>query len=221
MIIKPELISFKLCPYVQRAAILLNEKAVAYDITYIDLKNKPDWFLAISPLGKVPALRVGDVVLFESMVICEYLDEVNPPSLHPAPPLLRAENRAWIEFSSELFVDLYRLCLARDATECEPRRAALRSKLERLEVQLGVGPFFNGAHFALIDAAIAPVFMRIDLLEQLHPFALMNNLPRVQGWSAALLGREAIQNSVVPEFAELFRRYLADNGSYAVQGQGG
>jgi len=221
MIIKPELISFKLCPYVQRAAILLNEKAVAYDITYIDLKNKPDWFLAISPLGKVPALRVGDVVLFESMVICEYLDEVNPPSLHPAPPLRKAENRAWIEFSSELFVDLYRLCLAKDVTECEPRRAALRGKLERLEAQLDEGPFFNGSSFALIDAAIAPAFVRIDLLEQQQPLGLLNNLPKVQGWSAALLGREAVRESVVPEFAELFRSYLADNGSFAAQRPGG
>jgi len=220
MIIKPELISFKLCPYVQRAAILLNEKAVAYDITYIDLKNKPDWFLQISPLGKVPALRVGDVVLFESMVICEYLDEVNPPSLHPAPPLRKAENRCWIEFSSELFGDLHRLCLARDVAECEQRRDVLRGKLERLEAQLDEGPYFNGPHLALIDVAIAPAFMRIELVEQLRPLRLLAQLPKLQRLSAALLERIAVRDSVVPEFAELFRAYLADNGSFVAGGQG-
>jgi len=219
MKLKPELISFKLCPFVQRAAILLNEKAVAYDLTYIDLKNKPDWFLKISPLGKVPALRVGDVVLFESMVICEYLDEVNPPSLHPGPPLRKAENRAWIEFSSELFGDLHRLCLAKDAAECDQRRAVLRDKLERLEAQLGEGPYFNGPHLALIDVAIAPAFMRIDLVEQLRALGLLAQLPKLQRWSDAMLGRDAVSNSVVPEFAELFRNYLADNGSFVASGQ--
>jgi len=214
MMLKPELISFKLCPYVQRAAILLNEKAVDYDITYIDLKHKPDWFLQISPLGKVPVLKVGEAVLFESMVICEYLDEVNPPSLHPAAPLRKAENRGWIEFSSELFVDLYRLCLAQEATECDQRRATLRSKLERIEAQLGPGPFFNGPDLALIDVAIAPLFLRIDLVQELQPLGLLAQLPKLQAWSAALLQRDAVRQSVVPEFRGLFRDFLGGNGSF-------
>jgi glutathione S-transferase len=217
MMLKPELISFKICPYVQRAAILLNEKAVTYDITYIDLKHKPDWFLQISPLGKVPVLKVGDAVLFESMVICEYLDEVNPPSLHPAASLRKAENRGWIEYSSELFVDLYRLCLAPDAAECDQRRATLRGKLERLEAQLATGPFFNGPDLALIDVAIAPAFYRLDLLQELQPLGLLAQLPKLQAWSAALLDRGAVRDSVVPEFRELFRDFLVSNGSFVAK----
>ncbi len=63
---KLKLISHKLCPYVQRAVISLKEKGVPFERIDIDLDNKPDWFLKISPLGKVPVLQVGDKVVFES-----------------------------------------------------------------------------------------------------------------------------------------------------------
>jgi glutathione S-transferase len=93
-----KLISHKLCPYVQRAVIALKEKGVPFERIDIDLDNKPDWFLKISPLGKVPVLQVGDKAVFESAVILEYLEETLPNPLHPKNPLTRAEHRAWIEF---------------------------------------------------------------------------------------------------------------------------
>src|SRR3989339_1381952 len=113
---KPRLISFELCPYVQRSVILLLEKQVDFDITYIDLAHKPDWFLALSPLGKVPVLEVEGRAIFESAVIAEYLDEVYPPSIHPKDPLDKAVNRAWIEFVSSLFVANYGQMMAPDQT---------------------------------------------------------------------------------------------------------
>ena len=201
----------------QRAVVLLNEKGVEYDVTYIDLKNKPEWFLRISPLGKVPVLKVGEAVLFESAVICEYLDEVHPPPLHPVDPLKKAVNRAWVEFSSELFGALYRLYLAGEETEFEQRRAEARDKLRRLEEQFGDGPFFNGERFSLLDAAIAPAFMRIALMEESRPMGLLDNLPKVQRWSEALLARDSMRRSVVPEFPDLFREYLVASGSFLVR----
>ena len=74
---KLTLISHHLCPYVQRAAIALNEKGVEFERKNIDLNNKPDWFLKLSPLGKVPILVVDDeTVLFESSVIAQYVNEI-------------------------------------------------------------------------------------------------------------------------------------------------
>src|SRR6201995_1115806 len=70
---KLTLISHKLCPYVQRAVIALNEKGVPFERVDIDLANKPDWFLKLSPLGKTPVLVVGEHAIFESAVILEYL----------------------------------------------------------------------------------------------------------------------------------------------------
>src|ERR671926_1821812 len=93
-----KLISHKLCPYVQRAVISLTEKGVPFERIDVDLSNKPDWFKAVSPLGKTPVLLVGETAIFESAVILEYLEETARPALHPADPLARAEHRAFIEF---------------------------------------------------------------------------------------------------------------------------
>ncbi len=91
----PVLVSHPLCPYVQRAAIVLAEKGVPYERRDIDLAAKPDWFLAVSPLGKTPVLLAGGAALFESAVICEYLDETHALRLHPSDALLRAQQRSW------------------------------------------------------------------------------------------------------------------------------
>jgi len=121
----PILISHTMCPYVQRAAIALTEKAVAFERVYVDLSNKPDWFKAISPLGKVPLLRVrrggdevegGDeVVLFESVAILEYLEDTQPHPLHPADPVVRARHRAWMEVGSSMLNDIGGFYSAPDA----------------------------------------------------------------------------------------------------------
>ncbi|MDX1655109.1 MAG: glutathione S-transferase N-terminal domain-containing protein, partial [Candidatus Competibacteraceae bacterium] len=68
-----QLVSFDLCPFVQRSVIALKEKGAQFEIAYIDLKDPPEWFKKLSPLGKVPLLRVGEEVLFESAAINEYL----------------------------------------------------------------------------------------------------------------------------------------------------
>jgi glutathione S-transferase len=213
---KPELISFKLCPFVQRSVIMLQEKGVDYDITYIDLKAPPDWFKAISPLGKVPVLRVGDAVVFESAVIMEYLDEVNPPSLHPADPLRKAHNRAWIEFASSLFFCQFNMVMAQEQQACESSEQELRDKLALVNEQL-IGPYFNGEHFSLIDAAYAPLFMRLAYLEQWSPMGVLEEMPKMQQWSESLLARDSVKNSVVQNLDELYRGHIASSGGYGAK----
>ena len=134
------LISHRLCPYVQRAAIALAEKGVPFERVDIDLDAKPDWFLKLSPLGKVPVLKVGDRVIFESAVILEYLEDTQPKPLHPADPLARAEHRAWIEFGSSILADLWGFYTAPDAETFAAKTAALEAKFARLETRLGDGP---------------------------------------------------------------------------------
>ena len=209
-----ELISFKLCPFVQRAVIIMIEKGVDFDITYIDLKNKPDWFLKLSPLGKVPVLKVGDEVLFESAVIAEYLDETRPPALHPSDPLQRARNRAWVEFSSDLLMTQFRMVMGKDRQTFDELRATLGDKLAMLEENLGDGPFFNGAGFALVDAAYAPGFMRLAFNESLLPLDIYAGLPKVAAYAAELLARPSVQQSVVPDCAELYAEYVRSSGSW-------
>ena len=109
-----KLISHVLCPYVQRAVIALTEKGVPFERIDIDLAHKPDWFLALSPLGKTPVLVTDEGPIFESAVICEYLDETVGASLHPAAPYARARHRAWIEFASATLNAIWSYYTARD-----------------------------------------------------------------------------------------------------------
>src|SRR5215469_6594149 len=94
------LVSFKICPWVQRTAIVLREKKVDFEFRYIEKSdNRPDWFLAISPHKKVPVLRIDErISLFESNAIAEYLDETILPRLHPEDTVDRAVNRAWTDY---------------------------------------------------------------------------------------------------------------------------
>ncbi|MGM0595377.1 MAG: glutathione S-transferase family protein [Pseudomonadota bacterium] len=213
---KPELISFKLCPFVQRSVIVLEEKGVDYDITYINLKEPPEWFKTISPLGKVPVLKVGQDVLFESAVIMEYLDEVNPPSLHPADPLRKARNRAWIEFASTLFFCQFNMVMAQDKVACDNAEQELRDKLSQVEQQVE-GPLFNGERFSLADAAYAPLFMRLAFLEQWQTVGFLEGLPKLSRWSEALLARKSVQSSVVEDLDSLYRGHIAASGGYGAK----
>src|SRR5438309_1956354 len=122
-----KLISHKLCPYVQRAVIALTEKGVPFERIDIDLADKPDWFLKISPLGKVPMLLVetadGEAVLFESNVICEYIEDTQAGAkLHPRDALKRAQHRAWMEFGSTILSELWGLETTGDPATFESKR---------------------------------------------------------------------------------------------------
>src|ERR1700675_2710047 len=128
-----KLISYKLCPYAQRAVIALTEKGVAFERIDIGLATKPDWFVAISPLGKTPVLLVGDVPIFESAVILEYLEETQPSPLQPADPLRRAEHRAWIEFGSAVLNDIAGFYAAPDEAAFKAKTAQLEARVARLE----------------------------------------------------------------------------------------
>jgi len=218
--VKPKLISFKICPYVQRSVITLKEKNVDFDIEYIDLANKPEWFLKISPLGRVPVLQVGEEVLFESAVINEYLDEITPPSLHPSNPLTKAKHRAWIEFGSSLTSDLYIVTITKDQAEFQKKMAEIKNKFKQLEnilPPLVDGElFFAGSAFSLIDTSYAPFFMRLNFLIHKKPEfeSLFDESPKVSAWSKSLLNKETVKTSVLPEVENAYFQYIKDHNSY-------
>ena len=208
------LVSHLLCPYVQRAAIALHEKGVAFERVVIDLADKPDWFTAISPLGKVPLLRVpqpggGEAILFESNVICEYLEETQSGvRLHPEDPLARAESRGWMEFGSAILADLWGYETTRDAEVFEQKRLALAGKFERVEAALKDGPYFAGASFSLVDAVFAPIFRYFDVFDEISDSRVFDATPRVRDWRAALAVRPSVRAAVVPAYAQHLRDFL-------------
>ena len=209
------LVSHHLCPYVQRAAIALAEKGVAFTRIYVDLAAKPDWFLQLSPLGKVPLLRVVEVggredVLFESAVICEYLDDTISPRLHPAKPIVRARHRAWIEFASAVLADIAGLYSAPDEAGFAAKKRSLRTKFERLDQEIApAGRYFAGTRFSLVDAAFAPVFRYFDAFEALAGLDILSGLPRVGAWREALAVRRSVQGAVGADYPERLAAFLA------------
>lgn len=208
------LVSHALCPYVQRAVIALSEKAVPFERVDIDLADKPAWFLALSPLGKTPVLLVprdgGFVPVFESAVICEYLEDTQPPALHPADPLERARHRAWIELASATLQQIWQYYTAKDADAFERARTALSDRFVQVERALDpAGPWFDGARFGLVDAAFGPVFRYFDVFER---FCTAEALPAfgtgVGAWRRALAQRPSVRSAVGADYAPRLRRFV-------------
>ena len=211
-----ELISTKRCPFVQRSIITLRHKGIDHRMTFIDLDDPPDWFAQISPFGKVPVLRVdNDAVIFESAVINEFLDDVTPGQLHPADPLQRAINKSWIEFGGNCCGLTFEIMTAPDRETFDRLVDELESSLARVEQVLGDGPYFNGDKFALIDAAYAPIFIRLDIFRDLFDLDLTRDLPKTRAWQATLLSLPEVQSARVPELPELFRQLMAKTNAYA------
>lgn len=220
---KLTLISHHLCPYVQRAAIALAEKGMPYERRYVDLAAKPDWFLPISPLGKVPLLIVKqddgmDAVLFESAVICEYLEETQPgAALHPADPLARAQHRGWIEFGSSILSDLWGFETAKEAGTYEAKRKALIDKFGRVEAELGDGPFFAGAAFSLVDTVFAPIFRYFDVFDTIAPPGIFDGLPSVTAWRKVLAARPSVREAVTVDYGERLKVFLKNHDAWLLK----
>lgn len=207
------LVSHALCPYVQRAAIVLQEKGVPFSGRWVDLASKPDWFTAISPLGKTPVLLVDGEAIFESAVICEYLDEAFGPPLHPGEALQKARHRAWMEFGSALLNAIAGFYAAPDAAGLETWRKVLRARFEQIERVLDTaGPYFSGARFRMVDAVFAPVFRYFDAFEALGENGFFDATPRVRGWRRALLQRPSVQAAVVPDYDQRLLAFLRARG---------
>lgn len=213
------LVSHTLCPYVQRAAVVLLEKGVPFERRWVDLAHKPEWFLAVSPLGKTPVLLVDDKPIFESAVICEYLDETLPPRLHPEDAIERARHRGWMEFGSALLNTIAGFYNAPDEAVLKAKAGELHDRFGQVEATLGVGPYFAGVAFGIVDAVFGPVFRYIDAFDAfdafdaIHAFGILGDYPKVRCWRAALAARESVRQAAHPRYAELLNEFLLARGS--------
>jgi glutathione S-transferase len=185
----------------------------------MDLTNKPEWFLALSPTGKVPLLEIESEdarghVIFESAVIAEYLDEIGEGErLLPSDPLERARERAWVEIGALALADIYRLYTATDETTFEAERKQVLAKLERLEKEIA-GPWFSGEKFGLVDAAFGPVFRYLDVFDWRLGRPLIERPPKIRAWSEALAQRPSVRAAVGDDYAERLIDFVVAKHSY-------
>lgn len=210
------LVSFPICPYVQRSVITLKHKGLPFDITYIDPRSPPDWFREKSPTGKVPLLIVGEKEqIFESAVINEYLDEISPPGLLPEDPLRRGQMRAWIVFGSDLLGVMHRWMTAQNQEAFEAARDEIATGLHRLEEQCSADPYFAGSSFSLLDSTLAPLFTRLSLFNDPDNPWQPEQYPQLSQWWQHLATLPEVQNSVIADFHERLSRYLRSQEGYA------
>jgi glutathione S-transferase len=215
------LVSFKTCPWVQRAAIVLREKNVPFEFRHIEPDNRPDWFLAISPHKKVPVLRVDDTVsLFESNAIAEYLDETTTPRLHPEDAVARAVNRAWTDYIPTFSEGVTGCAYADSETDYNKAVAKIPVAFERLERALekqGSGPLFNGARYSLVDAAYAPFLQRYYFLDRIRPLGQIEKFPRLKAWAEALMARPSTHSFPPAEFEAMYRTNVKRRNKWVSQ----
>ena len=177
--------------------IVLTEKAIPFERVYVDLAHPPQWFAKASPLGKVPLLQVGDDILFESAIICEYLDETVGERIHPTDPLQRAKHRAWMEFGSTILDSIWAFYTAPNAQTLETKASDLRNKFLQLEMELRNGPYFSGNRFSMVDAVFGPIFRYFDVFDEIADFRFFDDTPKVRAWREV----SATRPSVKPRFS--------------------
>lgn len=202
------LVSHPLCPYVQRAAIVLKEKGIDFTRRDVDLTNIPAWFLEFSPLAKTPVLLVDGESIFESAVICEFLDETQLPRLHPENALERARHRAWMEFGSSLLNTIGSFYTADDEAALSARSEDIRMRFKQLESVLDAGPYFAGERFSMVDAVFGPVFRYFDVFDAIGNFGFFAGLQKVQAWRACVAARPSVREAVGPDYPALLHEFL-------------
>ena len=199
--------------------IVLRAKKVEFDVTYITKEDKPDWFLELSPHGKVPVLKVNDIALFESNAIAEFLDEVVEPRLAPQDPIMRAYNRAWTDFTGNWAKALNQVTYAKNVEEHASAINELPLTLQKLEDALSRrsnnGPYFNDENISLVDAAYAPFIMRFEIVEGINPTNILKQYPNISAWSDALMENEFVINSVPNDFSEVYQVNLYNRKTLA------
>ncbi|MFK5855552.1 MAG: glutathione S-transferase family protein [Bacteroidota bacterium] len=208
------LVSYELCPYVQRSVIILNEKNISYTREYIDLDSPPIWFNEKSPLGKVPLLVIeNNHAIFESAAICEYLDEITPGELLPVDPIKKASHRAWIEFGSQMLNDIGALYSSKSALDYESHAVVIRKKIKQLESEIET-PYYSGDKFMMIDAVYATVFRYFDVLEKYLLIDVFESCIKVKKWRKNLSEYESVINGVKSDYSEKLLEFLINKKSY-------
>jgi len=155
------------CPFSQRCRFVLYEKGMDFEVRDIDLFNKPEDISVMNPYGKVPILVERDLILYESNIINEYIDERFPhPQLMPADPVMRARTRLFLHnFEKELFVSVGVLedrSLQADEKRLDLARRTIRDRLSQLAPLLIKNRFMLGEEFSMLDVTMAPLLWRLE-----------------------------------------------------------
>lgn len=208
-----KVISFKICPFVQRVTALLEAKNIPYEIEYISLKDKPQWFLDISPNGQVPILITeSGTALFESDAIIEYIEEAYGPLESGITPEQHAKDRAWSYQASKQYLAQCSAQRSHDEETLVERTKKLGKAFEKIEKELGSGPYFKGKSISNVDIAWLPLLHRASVIQKYSCYDFLDKYPKVKAWQSALMSLGLAKKSVSSDFEDIFTKfYLSDS----------
>lgn len=210
-----KLISFKLCPFVQQVVIALSCKHIQFEIEYVDLAAPPEWFLTLSPLKKVPILLIEKHILFDSIVINEFIEDKYPNKMHPIDLIAKAKNRAWIQFINSMTWDAFHLSAKETKQEYEIVLSELHRKLDEIESSIVGGEYYNGDKISLLDATIAPLFQRLNYINEIKPGVFdIKRHRKIVKLNNSLMKTDTIKLSCVPDIKELYYSLLGRRKGY-------
>lgn len=204
------LYSMRFCPYAQRARIVLLHKQIEHETININLKQKPEWFLKLAPLGLVPVIQKDDVIIYESAIVCDYLDAVYPePKLTPEDPLRRAEDAMLLQRFSKVTTLFYKLYQGAD----QNLTADLLTSLDVFEVALKQRgtPFFGGEQPMMIDFMLWPHMERLVFMGDVYPATGMkaDRFPCLLAWIPKINAIPAVKATVTSP--ETYRQIMQAN----------
>lgn len=187
------------CPFSHRCRFVLFEKGMDFEIRDIDLFNKPEDISVMNPYGQVPILVERDLILYESNIINEYIDERFPhPQLMPADPVMRARTRLFLyNFEKELFIHVAALenrAIREDEKRLNIARAAIRDRLSQLAPLMLKNKYMLGEEFSMLDVAMAPLLWRLDH----YGIELPKTAAPIQKYGERIFSRPAYIEALTP-----------------------
>jgi glutathione S-transferase len=212
---KIKLITSTLSPYGQRVEIVLIEKNIPYEKQEIDLANKPDFLVKDSPISKVPLLYVDDKPLFESIAICEYLEEAftqNP--LHPKDPYIRAWHRGWMEFSNGILASTFGLIFAQDQQSFDLKKAEIVGKLKILDANLKFNPYFDGDQYSMVDICLASAFKPLTFIDKKFTLELFDLHKNVATYVEGAVTRGSVHKALSSDYEDVFKKFIEKKKSH-------
>ena len=205
------------CPYAQRTRMLMIEKEIPFELTEVDLRNKPDWFLAVSPYGKVPVIVDDGQTIYESAIINEYLDEkyISIPMM-PEEPVERAKARIWMDYCTNKYLTLSRKLLVDHGNEelQTENKKKMKESLIYIEKECFEknenGPFWLGNKISLVDLHYAPFFERFGAFKELFGVEWPEECIKISNWWSAIQKRDSYKMTVLPteEHVNLYRSIM-------------
>ncbi|ENM3744826.1 glutathione S-transferase family protein [Vibrio fluvialis] len=210
-----KIISFKVCPFVQRVTALLEAKNVSFEVEFIDMENIPQWFAELSPNAQVPVMITEDgQTLFESEAIVEYIEEITPPIEADVSPEQRAKDRAWGYQASNHYLIQCAALRSPDRETLAKTKEKLDEAFSKAEKELGSGPFFKGEKISNVDIAWLPLLHRASLFQRYTCFDFLESFPKVKAWQEAIMKTGLVEKSVSRDFEEAFQSVYLMNKSF-------